>query len=436
MPELKKGYQGPLYYPWYDWAFKYAKSYNFLLGARDGYFGNGEDLFVREMQRRLGIVIDGVFGDRTAAAVHYTWPGTQSPPVVAPRRKIWITSSPGSGADAELGPSHDLGDRCRDVLKLNHQMMRFQKGGYLGLLGGNPAFSYNEVIWDQYHAILSFLDNNADAQEAMRLAYAYLAKKGWREEDVTDSQLVEIAQNLEFEHHHSGYSQSAQGVEEACEYIYGDGGFIHPGDPTQTPSAPGKYRLIRHTLKLVVNFGNPSTPITGIARKTRSPWLARKVRNVNYDNDFYAKVPLSDNIRPTFYAEIVTSEMELPYFVHVIRIAVPIIMKWAATFIPFIGPLLGGFGPMVQLGLGMINGLQGVANDPQMGNLLGLAGSNIDIETTNKLEYLLSPTGVLENIPGLIQLIAALPGLQAHGNYPFDPFMMDQAFNHIASFTR
>ena len=30
---------------------------------------------------------------------------------------------------------------------------------------------------------------------------------------------------------------------------------------------------------------------------------------------------------------------------------------------------------------------------------------------------LLSPTGVLTNIPGLIQLIAALPGLQAHGEY-------------------
>ena len=99
MPELKLGYQGPLYNPWYDWAKSYASSYAFLLGARDGYYGADEARFTKEMQRRLGIIQDGVFGDRTAAAVGYAWPGSTQPPKVEARRPIWFYTCPGSGAD-------------------------------------------------------------------------------------------------------------------------------------------------------------------------------------------------------------------------------------------------------------------------------------------------------------------------------------------------
>lgn len=444
MPELKLGYQGDEYYPWYDWAFKYARSYNFLLGKRDGYFGADEDRFVRELQKRLnasgisGIVIDGKFGDRTAAAVGYRWKGQASPPVVPARRKIWITSSPGSGADAELGPSHDLGDRCRRDLALNHVMMRFTKGGYLGFLGGNPEFSYNEVIWDQYKAMESWLDNCADAQEALRLARAFVAQKGWREEDLTDAQLWEVGQSLEFEHHHSGYSQSADGVEEACEMLYGDGGHVHPGDKSGMPSAPGRYRIIRHCLKLLVQFGNPSTKGTGIARKTRSVWLDKKICNVNYSNDFYAVVPASDKIRPAFYAIIVQSEISLPFFVHVLRIALPILQKWAAVALPIVGPMLGGFGPLLQMGLSLITGVGSLATSPALGGLIGMAGSADDTKVDQDIIDLLSPTGLLsiEEITGLFGLLIALPGLQAHGNYPFDPVMMEIAFQFIFKFRR
>jgi len=435
MPELKLGSQGEEVNRFHDFMRRYAASYAFLLGRRDGYYGSDEDRFTRELQRRLnasgvsGIVIDGKFGDRTASAVGYRWSGTSAPPVVRPRRKIWITSSPGSGADAELGPSHDLGERCREVLNLNHVMMRFQKGGYLGFMGGDPTFSYNDVIWDQYHAILGWLDNCADAQEALRLAYAYIAKKGWREAELTDAQLIEIAAALEFEHHHSGYSQSAQGVEEACEIIYGDGGFVHPGDPTQTPSAPGQYRLLRHCLKLIVQFGNPSTAGTGIARKVRSPWLAAKIRNVNYDNDFYAVVPQSDKIRPAMYAIIVEAEMELPFFVHVLRLAARIVPEWSV----FAG-LLGPFAPFAQLAIAGLAGLN--AGMPLLTNMFGMAGSRDDTKVDEDLYNLLKPTGVLENIPGLIGLVGALPGLDAHGRYPFDPVMMDRAYGHIAGFRR
>ncbi|WP_419402617.1 hypothetical protein [Mycobacteroides abscessus] len=151
------------------------------------------------------------------------------------------------------------------------------------------------------------------------------------------------------------------------------------------------------------------------AAPRRPVWLAKLVRNVNVRNDFYAVAP--DNIRPAFYAIIVQAELELPFFVHVLRIAVPIITDWATAALPIIGPLLGGFGPMAQMGLGMISGLQGIGQNPLFGNLMGQAGSSRDTKVDDDLRRLLSPTGVLQNIPGLIALIAALPGLQAHGEY-------------------
>lgn len=434
MPELKVGYSGQSYYPWYDWAFKYAQSYNFLLGKRDGYFGENEASFVREMQRRKGIVIDGIFGDRTAAAVGYKWPGSATPPVVVTRRKIWIYTFPGSGADYWFGPSHDLGEKCKKILNINHQPVKFIKGGYLGFLGGDSKFSYVEVTWNQCKSLEWLLDNNPDAQEALGLALRYCESHGWNNpEEISDAQLVEVAQALEFEFHLSGYSQSADGGEDAAEWLFGDSGYVHPGDKTKTPST-GKYRLLRHCLKRVVQFGNPSTEGTGIARKSRPGWLRSKIRNINKPDDFYAKVPATDKIRPIFYGVIIHAEMELPFFVHVLRIAVPVITEWGAKLLPIFGPLLGGFGPMVQMGLGTLQGLQGINNIPLFGNLMGQAGSSLDQKTTNEMIELLKPTGVFDNIPGLIGLVGAVPGLQSHGMY--GPADVDAAYHHIASFRR
>lgn len=391
MPELKLGYQGPLYNPWYDWAKQYASSYAFLLGPRDGYYGSHEAAFTREMQRRLGIVIDGVFGDRTAAKVGYRWPGASAPPTVPVRRPIWFYSCPGSGADFWLGPSHDVGQMVcgrgfnepnRQSLNINHQPVSFQKGGYLGLMGGDPKFSYLEVIADQKASFRWLLQNNPDVTKAM------------------DARRHDRFAQVDVELWPSGYSQSAEGVCEAVLDLFGDG---------------GEFELIRDRINGIICFGNPATPRTGIARRVYPAWLNALVRNINTTDDFYAVAP--DDIRPAFYAEIIKAEMELPFFVHMLRIAVPIILQWATAFLPFLAPLLGGFGPMVQMGLGMINGLQGIGNNPALGILMGQAGSGRDVATTKRIEEILTPMGVLQNIPGLISLIAALPGLQSHGAY-------------------
>lgn len=407
MPELKLGYQGPLYNPWYDWAARKYSKRAFLLGARDGYYGSNEAQWTSQIQREFGLVIDGKFGDRTAAATGFTWPGASGPPIVQARRPITFYSCPGSGSDYWMGPSHDVGEMLcgrnfnepgRQSLNINHQPVSFQKGGYLGLMGGDSTFSYIDVINDQKASIRSLLQSNGDLG------------------------------NPKGELWFSGYSQSADGLLEAILDLFGDGGqfFDH-----------------RNKINGLICFGNPATPVTGIARKTFPAWLNKLVFQVNATNDFYAVA--KDKIRPAFYAEIIKAEMELPFFVHLLRVAIPIIEAWAELVLPFLAPLLGGFGPMVQLGLGAINGLQGIGNSSDFGRLLGMAGSGDDWETTNKIRDILSPTGLLASIPDLIALIAALPGLQAHNGYhaicPPRPEFGNRvgtqyAYDHIASFRR
>ena len=411
MPELKKGYQGPLYNPWYDWAKKYASSYAFLLGNRDGYFGAQEEAFVRELQRRLHIVIDGKFGDRTAAAAGYKWPGQTLPPVVKPRRKIWMWTNPGSGANEFQGPSFQLGERVKNILNLNHQPVHSALGGYLGFMGGPADLSYVEVTWDQYKSIEWLLDNNEDFQEAFRI----------RQANPTAA--------VEFEGWFSGYSQKADGLEDALEMLFGDGGFVHPGDPTQTPAAPGKYRVLRDRINGVIQFGNPSTKGTGIARKVRPQWIYDLVTNINYPNDFYAVA--KDKIRPPFYAVIIKAEMELPFFVHVLRIAIPVI----TNNIPIIGGLLGPFATPLIAGMAGLNNLT-----PLLGGLMGSAfgggGTSGDDKADQEIIKMLTIMGLINSAPDLIQLVGALPGLQAHGGYEFDPVMMDRAYDVVAGFRR
>ena len=420
----KKGSNGPEIRAWQEWAYKWAASYASLIGPKDSYFGSGEYNFVMEMQRRLGLPLTGIFDQSVADRVGFK-PGGVAQPQPTVRRKIWLYSSPGSGADWNVGPSFELGEMCKNILKINHQPVAFQKGGYLGLLGGSAEFSYNEVIWDQCKSIEWLLDNNADAQEALKQAQDIFTQASGSDGHLpTDAELVAIASKLEFECHFSGYSQSADGTEEAIEYLFGDAGRVHPGDKTQTPST-GKYRLLRHCVKLVVQFGNPSTKNTGIARKTRSAWLDAKVRNVNKVDDFYAVVPATDKFRPAFYAIIVEAETELPFFAHVLRIAVPIIMDYAA-------PILGFFGPLGQIAVATLAGIQ--AGLPLLSGMFGYAGSDKDTEIDKNLEAILKPTGLLANVPGLIQLVGQLPGLQHHGEYFGDD--IQKAYDNIAAFRR
>lgn len=380
MTELKIGYQGPLYDPWYTWAQKYAASYAFLLGARDGYYGADEHRFTREMQRRLGLVQDGVFGDRVAAKVGYVWPGAASAPVVEPRRPIWFYSCPGSGADYWMGPSHDVGQMVsgngfnepgRQSLRINHQPVKFIKGGYLGIMGGDPKFSYLDVINDELASLRWLLHNNPDVERAM------LARSRDRNAAVD----VELW--------FSAYSQSADGMREAINDLFGDG---------------GDFELIRDRINGLILFGDPATPITGIARKTFPSWLNHLVREVNTTDDFYAVA--KDKIRPLFYEWFVRAETELPFVIYTAQIVIPALLNVIA---PFMGGLAS---PIAVPILAARTGVDGAL----LGQVIGSVAGAREVPNPD-LVKLLSVQGVLTSVPDLIELVAALPGLQSHGSY-------------------
>lgn len=373
-----------------QWFNRYAASY---APPVDGYYGYAERDAVRILQDRLrksgkAVSVTGEFDLATQAAVGYKVKGATTPPVVV-HRPIWMYSAPGSGAPGNVGPSFQLGERCRNVLHINHQWLGYPIGGYLGFMGGDPKFSYNEVI--------GFLDVDLERQIAAC-------------PDLNDP-------NLEF--WFSAYSQSADGMLLSILRLFGDG---------------GRFAHLRNRINGIIMFGNPATPGTGIARRTFPAWLNALTRNINYANDFYAVAP--DAIRPAMYGIIVQAEMELPFFVHVLRIAVPVIQKWAATVLPMVAPLLAGFGPLMQMGLGLISGLQGLGSNPLLGSMIGQAGSSKDTKVDEELIALLEPMGLLSHAGDLIGLVGALPGLQAHGGYELDPVMMDRAYDVVAGFRR
>lgn len=406
MTVLKKGSSGPEVFRFYDYFTKWAKSYAFLLGRRDGYFGNDEDTFVRELQRRLQVPITGQFGDVEASRTGYRWLGDTAPPADQPKLPIWHYNAPGSGATTFQGPAFQTAARAEREFRHHNQPIGYPMGGYLGLMGGPPDLSYNDVIHALDVELERLLWSNPDVLDAMER----------RRLDATAAVAVE----LWFE----AYSQSADGIRRSVNRLFGDG---------------GPFAMLRDRINGLILFGDPGTPKTGISRLTYPAWLEALVREVNYSNDFYAIAP--DNIRPAMFGIIVEAEMELPFFVHVLRLAARIIPDWL-TFLP-IGGMLGGlgglmgkggpFGTLATLSVGAMTGLGG---NPALGQLMGMAGGGGDQEVDDKLYDLLKPTGILANIGGLIQLVGALPGLQAHGGYEFDPAMMDRAFDVIARFRR
>lgn len=374
---LKRGSQGPEVFRFYDYFTKYAASYAFLLGKRDGYYGGDEERFTSELQRRLGVPITGVFGDLEAARTGYRWTGTPTPPVAERRRPIWIYTMPGSGAPGNIGPAYQLGERAKSVLKINHQWVGYPIGGYLGFMGGDPKYSYNDVIGMADREWERLLWANPDVVRAM------------------DARRANPAVRVDVEIWGSAYSQSADAMRRSAARLFGPG---------------GPFELIRDRLNGLILFGDPSTPGTGISGWTFPDWLDRLVTDINYPNDFYAVA--TDKIRRAMFGIIVEAEMELPFFVHVLRLAMRIMPSWLGLF--------GGLG----------SGLAGA------GGLLSQANSSVDRDVDEQLYQLLSPTGVLTNIPGLIALMAALPGLQSHGSYEFDPVMMNRAYDVMAGFRR
>jgi hypothetical protein len=281
-------------------------------------------------------------------------------------------------------------------------------------LGGDSSFAYVDVTYDLYKSLAWLMENNPDAQRALQI----IAEGKTPEQAIRLTNLALTA---------SAYSQSADGLEDALEVLFGDGGFIHPGDKTQTPSPPGPYRKLRGALRRVIQFGNPSRQPGqasgvpgwnpkgwGIARKVRPEWLRKITVSITNPDDFYACVPDGDDIRPVFYAEIITASTQLPYFVHLLNVGMQVALQW----VPLLGLILGGVGSPVAaqvLGAGAQLGAKGI---DMLGGFMGQTGqSGHDTDVDVKLIKLLSAQGVLTHLDDLVGLVADLPGLQNHGAY-------------------
>jgi hypothetical protein len=350
--------------PWGRWFEKRFQSY---AAKVDGYYGNDEANAVSELQRRLSIPITGVFDEHTARASGFI--GTEKP-----HRPIWIYTAPGSGVPWWVGPPFEVGEWCKKVLNLNHQPVGFPIGGYLGLMGGDPGLSYNEVT-------------EAEGRELGRLI-----------------QTCPDLGNPNVEFWFCGYSQSADGMEDALVFLFGDG---------------GPYMHLRDRINGSLQFGNPSRqpgptkvgnnpPGWGIARKTRPEWLKNITWSITAQSpgapDFYACA--DDIIRPLFYEWFVRADTDMPFFIYTAQIIIPALLNLIAPFLgglisPLAVPILAGATglPTGILG-GMIGGITGATSQPNP-----------------ELIKLLSAQGLLTNVGGLIHLLTQMSGIQTHGEY-------------------
>lgn len=377
---------------WQRWAKNYASSYVVIMGPVDGFYGTSDSEFTKEMQRRIGgIPVTGVFDALTASKVGYS---TGSGGAYR-RPGAWFYSMPGSGANWDVGPSLEVGKHAEFAHGFRHQPVGFAQGGYLGLMGGDSSLSYIESNADMSKSLYWLHDHNPDLQNLLgQLNRGELA-----------TQPLDLI--------YSGYSKSADGLEDWLEEAFAPG---------------GRYEKARGWIRLVINFGNPSKqkgkdggapgwnpPGWGIARKIRPQWLTDKVVSITNPADFYAVVPDSDDIRPPFYGEIVTADAQLPYFAHLLNIGVQV----ALGVVPLLGVAFGGSSRLSLLPQ-LVGGLAGLSGGG-MSLLQQFTGQSLqashDTDVDDKIIALLSPQGLITHLDDLVRLIAALPGLQNHGAY-------------------
>lgn len=360
---------------WGKWFERKFKSY---AAPVDGYYGLDEERAVRELQRRVHppLPITGRFDLTTAAhpQVRYTFGGQSAPPPAKEHRPIWVLSLPGSGGWWGVGPGFDVGEWVKKDFNLNHQPVGSPIGGYLGLLGGDPGLSYNEVIEAQGREVERLLAANPDIV------------------------------NPKFELWIFAYSQSADGAKETVARLFGDG---------------GRFRHLRNRINGLVLFGDPTrrpgpTRVGnnpkgwGIARKTFPVWLEAKTWSITTNGDMYA-CTTDDTLLPLFYEWFVKAETELSFVGYSAGILIPAISSYLGLASPLLGAL--GLAPLAALagtaglGLGTLGQL--------LGSYGGGASPNPELVDALSAKGLLTPAGIRK----VVATLAALPGIQTHGEY-------------------
>lgn len=371
---------------------KYSKVYTAEFGSALKEYGRAVNEQIRKGQRKppyisaaaLGGVYDWTVKDQMGLLIH----GTPAAPVLG-HRPIYIFSAPGSGANNQQGPPNDVGQWVQDVLKINHRRLVYPVGGYLGLMGGDPGTSYLEVI--------AALDADLERQleEALRA-------------EGLDPNNPATWVGTSIEIWGTAYSQSADGIKKAFARLFGDG---------------GRFAALRSRINGLLLFGDPSrqrgpvkgqTPAYsprgwGIARYDAPAWLEQLTYSITTNGDMYACTE-DDTLLPGFYRWFVKAESELSF----VQFSAGIVIPAIASYLGFAGPLVGGiFG---GAGAAVLSAATGVAI-PFLTQLL--ASGAIDDPFVVQLRADLSAQGMLTvgGITKLIKTLAALPGIQTHGEY-------------------
>lgn len=358
------------------------------------------------------VTTTGIFDWTVKSQMGFLAPPAPPPPPAY--RPIYFFSAPGSGANNMVGPSSDVGNFVSDgwfmpqrALHINHWRLNFPIGGYLGLMGGDPGLSYNEVIAAE----------GADLEVQIQLAIEEADRHGLRDA-------------IEF--WFSGYSQSADGMKRAVVRLFGPG---------------GRFEYLRHRINGLILFGDPSRapgPIKrgggvagynprgwGIARYDSPQWVDDLTWSITTDGDMYACAE-DDTLLPGFYNWFVRAELDMNFIMFSAGIILPAIVSNLGVF-GGLGGLFGGLTTSLisqQTGVstGFLNGIisTGVAEDPVLDKFRAELGS------------LLSIGGIIK----LFKTLAALPGVATHGMY-FDPRPefggrsgVDVGYEIVASFRR
>jgi hypothetical protein len=341
------------------------------------------DEIERGVKQGPAVNTDGVYDAAMKVQLGIVQRDVSPPPAALAHRKIYFYSAPGSGADFNVGPSWDVGEYARNILNINHFPLRFPKGGYLGLMGGDPGLSYVDVI----------------TAEDEDLEHQLLANP-----DIDDPEL-----ELWF----SGYSQSADGIKRAVLRLFGPGGRFEDrrgringlvlfGDPSRQP---GPVRIN----SIPALHRNP--PGWGISRLLVPDWLNAITYSITTEGptgpDMYACTagdniaPDDETLLPLFYEWFVEAETELPFVGFSASIIIPALSSYLGIFGIFVGPAVAGLAGLSLEFAGMlVNSYGGKVADPEKVEFL-------------KANVLISPAGVTR----VIRTLASLPGIQTHGEY-------------------
>jgi len=320
--------------------------------------------------------------------------GGANPPPAHLVTDVHYLSAPGSGADWFIGPSFTVGEWLKKENGVHHWPLGFPKGGYLGLMGGDSAQSYNDTI------ALEDAEHERRIREDILPGYGIVLAPGER---VTTEHVKKLPAGFKLAL--SGYSQSADGIIRSAARLYGDGGI---------------FELLRPFLKVIMVFGNPARQ-GGPTRYGRNPkgkgisgyvapsWLVPLIADVITEGpgapDFYACC--TNRIARVAYQVVVKAETEVAFLIYLAQIAVPALLNLVS------GGLLGGLGNLAAIPLlGGMTGLSGGQLAPMVN-----AAQQPEDNVTQEIVQMASIQGLLLSIPDLIDLLIALPGIQTHGEY-------------------